>query len=171
MTPFLTWINVTWGFFTPQRLDSNDIGALNVPSLRSQMALVAQEPALFDRTLAENIAYGDNSREVDMEEIMRAARAANIHNFITSLPGVSICLFIWFGILHGCWKRANEYNCLPGLFNQSGRYGGSTFRRSEAACCHCSCSRAKPKASFIRWSYISIRRGKWEGCTSCIRQR
>ena len=53
------------------------------------MALVAQEPALFDRTLAENIAYGDNTKEVSMEQIISAARAANIHNFISSLPAVS----------------------------------------------------------------------------------
>jgi ABC-type multidrug transport system fused ATPase/permease subunit len=42
---------------------------------------------LFDRTIAENIMYGDNSREVTMEEVMEAARQANIHSFITSLPG------------------------------------------------------------------------------------
>jgi len=47
---------------------------------------VAQEPALFDRTLAENIAYGDNSRSVPMDEIITAAKMANIHSFVASLP-------------------------------------------------------------------------------------
>ena len=53
------------------------------------MGLVSQEPALFDRTIAENIAYGDNSREVDIEEVMEAARVANIHAFIAALPLVA----------------------------------------------------------------------------------
>lgn len=43
---------------------------------------------LFDCTLAENIAYGDNSRDVSMDEIEAAAKAANIHNFIDGLPQV-----------------------------------------------------------------------------------
>jgi ATP-binding cassette subfamily B (MDR/TAP) protein 1 len=50
------------------------------------MGIVSQEPVLFDRTIAENIAYGDNGREVPMEDIVAAAEKANIHNFITSLP-------------------------------------------------------------------------------------
>lgn len=58
-------------------------------SLRLQLGIVSQEPVLFDRTIAENIAYGDNSRTVPMPEIVEAARQANIHNFIKSLPLVS----------------------------------------------------------------------------------
>ena len=42
----------------------------------------------FSRSLAENIAYGDNTREVPMEEVIAAARKANIHQFITNLPQV-----------------------------------------------------------------------------------
>jgi len=57
--------------------------------LRLQLGIVSQEPVLFDRTIAENIAYGDNSRKVPMAEIIEAATQANIHNFITSLPAVS----------------------------------------------------------------------------------
>ena len=49
--------------------DHQDITALNLPGLRSKIGLVSQEPVLFDRTIAENIAYGDNSREVDIEEV------------------------------------------------------------------------------------------------------
>ena len=40
------------------------------------------------RSLAANIQYGDNSREVTMEEVIGAARRANIHQFITNLPQV-----------------------------------------------------------------------------------
>ena len=43
---------------------------------------------MFDRTLAENIQYGDNEREVSMDEVVDAARRANIHSFIASLPQV-----------------------------------------------------------------------------------
>lgn len=59
--------------------------------LRSQIGLVSQEPVLFDRTIAENIAYGDNSRLVPMDEIITAARQANMHAFVTKLPAVSLC--------------------------------------------------------------------------------
>ena len=53
------------------------------------MGLVSQEPVLFDRTIGENIAYGDNSRDVSMEEIIEAAKKSNIHSFIENLPLVS----------------------------------------------------------------------------------
>ncbi|KAI5640115.1 ABC transporter domain-containing protein [Phthorimaea operculella] len=54
--------------------------------MRAQWGLVGQEPTLFARTLRENIAYGDNSREVSMDEIIEAAKQANVHTFIASLP-------------------------------------------------------------------------------------
>ena len=50
------------------------------------MGIVSQEPVLFNRTIAENIAYGDQTRTIAIEEIIQAARKANIHNFIHSLP-------------------------------------------------------------------------------------
>ncbi|XP_061088168.1 ATP-binding cassette, sub-family B (MDR/TAP), member 4 [Conger conger] len=59
---------------------------LNIHWLRAQMGIVSQEPVLFDCSLAENIAYGDNSRVVSQEEIIEVAKAANIHSFIESLP-------------------------------------------------------------------------------------
>ncbi|KAF7260037.1 hypothetical protein EG68_02390 [Paragonimus skrjabini miyazakii] len=54
--------------------------------VRKQIGIVSQEPNLFDMTFEENIAYGDNSRDVSMEEIIEAARQANIHDFISKLP-------------------------------------------------------------------------------------
>ena len=70
-------------------VDNDDIKNLNIRWLRSKIGLVSQEPVLFGYSIRENIAYGDNSREVDMNEIIAASRSANIHNFIDSLPNVS----------------------------------------------------------------------------------
>ena len=71
-----------------QKIDGTPVESLSVPWLRSKMSIVSQEPVLFDRSLAENIKYGDNSREVSMDEVVEAARKANIHNFIAALPKV-----------------------------------------------------------------------------------
>lgn len=57
---------------------------------RAQLGIVSQEPNLFDLTIAENISYGINGRKVEMAEIEEAAKAANIHNFVVSLPLVSL---------------------------------------------------------------------------------
>jgi len=73
-----------------QSLHGKDIRSVPLHHLRAQLGIVSQEPVLFDRTIAENIAYGDNSREVQMEEIIDAAKKSNIHSFISSLPLVSI---------------------------------------------------------------------------------
>ncbi|KGL84068.1 Multidrug resistance protein 1, partial [Tinamus guttatus] len=67
-------------------LDGQNAKTLNIQWLRSQIGIVSQEPVLFDCSIAENIAYGDNSREVPQEEIVNAAKEANIHSFIESLP-------------------------------------------------------------------------------------
>jgi len=71
-----------------QQLGNNNIQDLNVQWLRSKIGIVSQEPMLFDRSISDNIAYGDNFREVPMAEIIAAARKANIHDFIASLPDV-----------------------------------------------------------------------------------
>ncbi|XP_036922022.1 ATP-dependent translocase ABCB1 isoform X2 [Sturnira hondurensis] len=67
-------------------LDRKEIKHLNVQWLRAQLGIVSQEPILFDCSIAENIAYGDNSRVVTQEEIEQAAKEANIHRFIETLP-------------------------------------------------------------------------------------
>ncbi|XP_011868087.1 PREDICTED: multidrug resistance protein homolog 49 isoform X2 [Vollenhovia emeryi] len=67
-------------------LDRRDIASVSLATLRSQLGVVGQEPVLFDKTIAENIAYGDNSREAAMDEIIEAAKMSNIHTFVTSLP-------------------------------------------------------------------------------------
>lgn len=76
-----------------QSLDKHNIKDLNIQWLRKQIGIVSQEPVLFDRSIGENIAYGDNFRNVDMNEIIAAARQANIHEFIASLPEVNfLCM-------------------------------------------------------------------------------
>nr|XP_051696108.1 LOW QUALITY PROTEIN: phosphatidylcholine translocator ABCB4 [Oryctolagus cuniculus] len=67
-------------------LDGQEAKKLNVQWLRAQLGIVSQEPVLFDCSIAENIAYGDNSRAVSQEEVVRASKAANIHPFIETLP-------------------------------------------------------------------------------------
>lgn len=65
-------------------IDGQDTGCVTQDSLRAQLALVPQEPILFHRTLAENIAYA--RPDAAMAEIERAARLANAHDFIERQP-------------------------------------------------------------------------------------
>ncbi|CAF1393317.1 unnamed protein product [Rotaria sp. Silwood1] len=68
-------------------IDSKDIRTLNLQWYRSQIGIVSQEPVLFDMSIRENIAYGDNSRkDIPLDEIIQAAKNANIHDFIQLLP-------------------------------------------------------------------------------------
>ena len=54
------------------------------------VGIVSQEPVLFDLSIRDNIAYGDNSRDdIPIDEIIQAAKSANIHDFIQTLPKVS----------------------------------------------------------------------------------
>ncbi len=59
---------------------------MNLQWWRRQIGFVSQEPILFDASIRENIAYGDTSRKVSIEEIQEAAKNANIHQFIETLP-------------------------------------------------------------------------------------
>ncbi|KAJ0172665.1 hypothetical protein K1T71_011804 [Dendrolimus kikuchii] len=59
---------------------------MRITTLRKNLGIVSQEPVLFDRSILENIAYGDNTRTVPIEEIVSAAKAANVHAFISALP-------------------------------------------------------------------------------------
>ncbi|XP_045448212.1 ATP-dependent translocase ABCB1-like [Melitaea cinxia] len=67
-------------------LDDITLDKLRLSDVRASFGLVSQEPVLFDRSIRENIAYGDNSRVVLEGEIIAAAKQANIHDFIVSLP-------------------------------------------------------------------------------------
>ena len=65
-------------------IDGQDIAAVTQESLRRQVAIVQQEPLLFHRSLAENIAYG--RPDASLAEIERAARLAHADAFIERLP-------------------------------------------------------------------------------------
>ncbi len=65
-------------------IDGFDLREVTIASLRRQMAMVTQQTILFNDTVRSNIAYGD--LEKGEEDITRAARAANAHDFIVGLP-------------------------------------------------------------------------------------
>ncbi|REG59417.1 ATP-binding cassette subfamily B protein [Paraburkholderia sp. BL6669N2] len=65
-------------------IDGQDIAQVRQASLRSQIAIVQQEPVLFHRSLAENIAYARPG--ASRAEIEHAAKLASAHGFITALP-------------------------------------------------------------------------------------
>jgi ATP-binding cassette, subfamily B, bacterial len=75
-------------FYDPQSgkvlVDGNDVRDVTFESLRRQIGIVPQETILFSGTVAENIAYGQDS--FDMKEVEQAARIANAHDFILALP-------------------------------------------------------------------------------------
>nr|QOE83899.1 ATP binding cassette transporter subtype B2 [Diabrotica virgifera] len=85
-----TIIQLIERFYDPSsgdiNLDEQNIKHITLSSLRSHLGIVPQEPNLFNKSIAENIAYGDNSRNVPIDEIIQAAKNANIHNFIVGLP-------------------------------------------------------------------------------------
>ncbi|KAI5331896.1 hypothetical protein L3X38_022022 [Prunus dulcis] len=66
-------------------LDGMDIQKFKLNWLRQQIGLVGQEPVLFNESIRDNIAYGKQG-DVTEEEIIVATKAANAHNFISSLP-------------------------------------------------------------------------------------
>ncbi len=83
-----TLVNLLPGFYEANHgrilIDGQDISAISLESLRSQISVVSQEAFLFNGTVRENILYGRlNATE---EEMIAAARAANCHEFISKLP-------------------------------------------------------------------------------------
>ncbi|KAB8349573.1 hypothetical protein FH972_023597 [Carpinus fangiana] len=79
-------------FYDPQSgtvsLDGRDISELNLNAYRSHLALVSQEPTLYQGTIRDNVLLGADRPvdEVPDSKIEQACRDANIFNFITSLP-------------------------------------------------------------------------------------
>jgi ATP-binding cassette subfamily B protein len=82
-----TVINLLMRFYDPQsgtiRIDGKDIMHCTRDSLRRQFSMVLQDTWLFSGTIMENVAYGrDDASE---EDVIRACKAADIHDFIMSL--------------------------------------------------------------------------------------
>ncbi|KAF5615574.1 ATP-binding protein cassette subfamily B (MDR TAP) member 1 [Fusarium sp. NRRL 52700] len=67
-------------------IDGHEISTLNVNDYRSHIALVSQEPTLYQGTIRENILLGTAREDVSDEDIEHATREANIYDFIVSLP-------------------------------------------------------------------------------------
>ncbi|KAK8687077.1 hypothetical protein V6N13_085909 [Hibiscus sabdariffa] len=65
-------------------LDGVPVNKLQLKWFRSQMGLISQEPTLFATTIKENILFG--KEDAQMEEIIKAAKASNAHNFISQFP-------------------------------------------------------------------------------------
>jgi len=83
-----TLIKLLCRFYDPTAgrilVDGTNLAELNLESFRSQLAIVGQSPILFRETILENIRYGmpDASRD----QVIRAARVANAHEFIMQFP-------------------------------------------------------------------------------------
>lgn len=83
-----TLINLICRFYDPDRgrveIDGRDMREVRLEDLRSRIGMVQQEPFLFDATIAENIAYG--KPDATLSEVIRAAAAAEAHEFIVQKP-------------------------------------------------------------------------------------
>jgi ATP-binding cassette subfamily B protein len=83
-----TFVNLVARLFDPQHghifIDGQDVSTVTEESLRNAISVVPQSPFLFHRSIKENIAYGKlNATD---EEIIKAAKKAEAHAFITKLP-------------------------------------------------------------------------------------
>ncbi|HEY9623486.1 MAG TPA: ABC transporter ATP-binding protein, partial [Crinalium sp.] len=83
-----TLVNLLPRFYDPQAgqilIDGTDIRNVTLRSLRRQIGIVPQETILFSGTIAQNIAFGQAS--FDLEKVQRAAEVANAHQFISQFP-------------------------------------------------------------------------------------
>ncbi len=83
-----TLVNLALRFFDPNKgellIDGQDVKHVTVDSLRESIALVTQDPVLFDDTIRANIAYG--TKPLVEDEVIAAAKAAAAHDFISRLP-------------------------------------------------------------------------------------
>ncbi len=83
-----TIVKLLLRFYDPQegsvKLDGIDLKELNLTDLRRSIALVSQDTFILDGTVKDNILYGNH--DASDEEIVNAAKIAEVHDFITTLP-------------------------------------------------------------------------------------
>ncbi|KAJ5034584.1 hypothetical protein NUH16_006026 [Penicillium rubens] len=101
-----TIISLLERFFDPEAgtilVDGKDISKLNIKSYRSHLALVSQEPTLYQGTIRENIIIGTDDDNLCEERVIQACKDANIYDFILSLPdGFSTVIGARGGMLSG----------------------------------------------------------------------
>ncbi|KAI9035989.1 putative ABC multidrug transporter [Aspergillus affinis] len=97
-------------FYDAQRggvfVDGQNVLSLDMTSYRSHIALVSQEPALFQGTIRENILLGSNKKHVPETAVTKACKDANIYDFIISLPqGFNTIVGSKGGMLSGGQKQ------------------------------------------------------------------
>lgn len=103
-----TAANLLVRFFDPTtgeiNIDGENIKNISLQHLRSQIAMVTQDTLLFDSTISENIAYG--TKKASQSEIIEAAKAADAHEFINSLPqGYETIIGVFGSTLSGGQKQ------------------------------------------------------------------
>ena len=85
-----TVVNLLLGFYEPSqgdiRIDGASMAMLDRANIRSQVAIVEQEPALFGCSILENIRYGAVNSDVSDEAVLQAAKHANIHDVVSKFP-------------------------------------------------------------------------------------
>ncbi|XP_068936293.1 bile salt export pump [Petaurus breviceps papuanus] len=85
-----TCVQLLERFYDPSKgkviIDGHDSKHVNVQFLRSKIGIVSQEPILFACSIADNIRYGDNTKDIPMETVIEAAKKAQLHEFVMSLP-------------------------------------------------------------------------------------
>uniref|UniRef100_A0A8D1G3E0 ATP binding cassette subfamily B member 11 n=1 Tax=Sus scrofa TaxID=9823 RepID=A0A8D1G3E0_PIG len=85
-----TSIQLLERFYDPDEgkvmIDGHDSKNINVQFLRSNIGIVSQEPVLFACSIMDNIKYGDNTKEIPTEKVIEAAKQAQLHDFVMSLP-------------------------------------------------------------------------------------
>lgn len=85
-----TLIDLLLGFYLPQSgeilIDGVPLSPENIVSWRTKIGLVSQETIIFDGTLASNITFSESDQDMDFERVKQAAEAANLTEFIATLP-------------------------------------------------------------------------------------
>ncbi|XP_052821017.1 ATP-dependent translocase ABCB1-like isoform X1 [Mya arenaria] len=85
-----TVVSLLQRYYDPQQgsieVDGTNIKDVNIKRLRFLISVVSQEPILFDCSIRENILYGLDVASYGMDDVISAARSANIHEYIASLP-------------------------------------------------------------------------------------
>ncbi|KAM3425135.1 hypothetical protein BST61_g7096 [Cercospora zeina] len=85
-----TIISLLERFYNPSGggvlVDGKDISTLNLPEYRKHLALVLQEPALYQGTIRDNILLAIDKGNISEDKLVKVCKEANIYDFITSLP-------------------------------------------------------------------------------------
>lgn len=85
-----TLVKLLCGFYTPNSgqilFDGKSIEAIGAEQLRANITAVFQDFALYYLSVSDNISLGDKSQAMDMTKVVAAAKAANVHDLIASLP-------------------------------------------------------------------------------------